>query len=107
MRKHFLVATLAVAIMTVFGYRSYLSQTKNEISEFALANIEALASGDFDMPEWYEKRMTRVLSSSTTYDSLGATTVTVSEVTCPLLSVVYEDCNSGIETTTLFLPCNR
>ncbi|MBQ8361896.1 MAG: hypothetical protein IJX44_08135 [Bacteroidaceae bacterium] len=59
MRKHFLVATLAVAIMTVFGYRSYLSQTKNEISEFALANIEALASGDFDMPEWYEKRMTR------------------------------------------------
>lgn len=107
MKKHFLVAILVGAIMAVVGYEIYLSQTRNEISELALVNIEALASGDFNMPEWYEKRMAKELSSSTTYDSLGATTVTVSEITCPLLSVVYEVCEPGIETTTIFLPRNR
>ena len=43
MKKKILSAMFAVAIMTVAGYNVYMNQTKNNLSELALANIEALA----------------------------------------------------------------
>lgn len=43
MRKKILNATFAVAIMAVAGYNIHMNQPKIEMSELALANIEALA----------------------------------------------------------------
>ena len=43
MRKKFLTAAFAVAIMTVAGFNVYMNQAKSEMSELALANVEALA----------------------------------------------------------------
>ena len=43
MKKKILSAMFAVAIMAVAGYNVYVNQTKNGMSELALANIEALA----------------------------------------------------------------
>lgn len=43
MKKKILSAMFAVAIMAVAGYNVYMNQTKNGMSELALANIEALA----------------------------------------------------------------
>ena len=46
MRKKILSAAFAVAIIAIAGYNVYMSQTKDSLSELALANIEALANGD-------------------------------------------------------------
>ena len=43
MKKKFLTAAFAVAIMAVAGLNVYMNQAKSEMSELALANIEALA----------------------------------------------------------------
>lgn len=43
MKKKILGATFVVAMMAVAGYNVYMSQTKFEMSELALANVEALA----------------------------------------------------------------
>ena len=48
MRKKILSAAFAVAIMAAAGYNVYMIQTKGNLSELALANIEALAD---DYPE--------------------------------------------------------
>lgn len=44
MRKKILGATFVVAIMTVAGFNAYMNQPKNEMSELALKNVEALAN---------------------------------------------------------------
>lgn len=44
MKKQILGATFVVAMMAVAGYNVYMSQTKFEMSELALANVEALAN---------------------------------------------------------------
>ena len=49
MKKKILSAMFAVAIMTVAGYNVYMNQTKNNLSEMALANIEALADPEYDI----------------------------------------------------------
>lgn len=46
MKKKMLSAMFAVAIMAVAGYNVYMNQTKNNLSELALANIEALAKNE-------------------------------------------------------------
>ena len=43
MRKKILSAAFAVMIMTVAGFNVYMNQAKSNLSEMALANIEALA----------------------------------------------------------------
>ena len=44
MRKKIFSATFVVAMMAVAGYNVYMSQTKYEMSDLALANVEALAN---------------------------------------------------------------
>lgn len=44
MKKKILSATFAVAIMAVAGYNVYMNQAKVNMSELALANVEALAN---------------------------------------------------------------
>lgn len=46
MKKKFLTATFVVAIMAVAGFNVYMNQAKSEMSELALANIEALAKNE-------------------------------------------------------------
>ena len=43
MKKKILSATFVVAMMAVAGYNVYMSQAKADMSELALANVEALA----------------------------------------------------------------
>ncbi|MBR3895576.1 MAG: NVEALA domain-containing protein [Bacteroidaceae bacterium] len=43
MRKKILSATFVVAVMAVAGYNMYMSQSEFEMSELAMANVEALA----------------------------------------------------------------
>lgn len=47
MKKKILSTAFAVVIMAVAGYNVYLSQTKSDLSELALANVEALANIDY------------------------------------------------------------
>lgn len=46
MKKKILSATFMVAMMAVAGYNVYMNQTKNGMSELALANVEALAGDE-------------------------------------------------------------
>ena len=48
MKKKILSTAFAVMIMAVAGYNVYVNQTKSNLSDLALANIEALAD---DKPE--------------------------------------------------------
>jgi len=50
MKKKILSAMFAVAIMAVTGFNVYVNQTKSDLSEMALANIEALANPEWDHP---------------------------------------------------------
>lgn len=47
MKKKILSAAFAVAIMAIAGYNVYMNQTKSDLSKMALANVEALAEGDY------------------------------------------------------------
>lgn len=46
MRKKILSATFLVVMMAAAGYNVYMSQTKADMSELALANVEALAEDE-------------------------------------------------------------
>ena len=46
MKKNFLKYGFAVAFALVAGYGVYASQQKVEMSDLAMANVEALASGE-------------------------------------------------------------
>ena len=48
MKKTIFKTLLAVAFTMVAGYSVYASQQKVEMSDLAMANIEALASGEND-----------------------------------------------------------
>ena len=50
MRKKILSAAFAVVIIAIAGYNVYMKQTKNNLSELALANIEALAYDEWTNP---------------------------------------------------------
>ena len=50
MRKKILSATFVVAMAAIAGYNTYVNQTKVEMSDMALANVEALAD-DNTLPE--------------------------------------------------------
>lgn len=47
MKKKILSAMFAVVIIAIAGYNVYLNQTKSDLSKMALANVEALAEGDY------------------------------------------------------------
>ena len=49
MRKKILGATFVITIMTVAGFNVYMNQAKSDLSEMALANIEALANPEYDI----------------------------------------------------------
>ena len=51
MRKKILGATFVVAMAAIAGYNTYVNQTKVEMSDMALANVEALAE-DNNLPEY-------------------------------------------------------
>lgn len=46
MRKKILGATFVVAIAAITGYNTFVNQTKVEMSDMALVNVEALANND-------------------------------------------------------------
>ena len=46
MKKKILSATFVVAMATIAGYSTYVNQTKVEMSNMALANVEALADNE-------------------------------------------------------------
>lgn len=46
MRKKILSATFVVAMAAIAGYNTYANQTKVEMSDMALANVEALADNE-------------------------------------------------------------
>ena len=46
MKKKILGATFVVAMAAIAGYNTYVNQTKVEMSDMALANVEALADGN-------------------------------------------------------------
>ena len=46
MKKKILSATFVVAMAAIAGYSTYVNQTKVEMSDMALANIEALAQDE-------------------------------------------------------------
>ena len=51
MKKKILSTAFAVVIMAVAGYNVYMNQEKNNLSELALANIEALADPEYNINE--------------------------------------------------------
>ena len=57
MKKKMLSAAFAVVIMAVAGYNVYMNQEKNNLSELALANIEALADPEGNVTTKYVKNM--------------------------------------------------
>ncbi len=84
MKKKILSAMFAVAFMAVAGYNVYVSQTKSNLSDLALANIEALAD---DKPEVEMQKCTRAdltgncyLKSDSTWHSIYVKTVEEYEV---------------------------
>ena len=46
MKTRIIKATLAVAFIAVAGYTAYNSQKEVELSDLAMANVEALAGGE-------------------------------------------------------------
>ena len=48
MKTRIMKATLAVAFIAVAGYTAYNSQKEVELSDLAMANVEALAGGEWD-----------------------------------------------------------
>lgn len=46
MRKKILSASFVVAMAAIAGYNTYVNQTKVEMSDLALANLEALANSE-------------------------------------------------------------
>lgn len=104
MKKKILSATFVVAMMAVAGYNVYAEQANNKKANMILANVEALASdGEFNL-KLYPQRETDQLSSSTTLDSTGITTIIVEKVTCPRIAVIEETCEAGIDTLRFFMP---
>lgn len=84
MRKNILSTAFAVVIMAIAGYNVYLNQTKSNLSDLALANIEALAD---DKPEVEMQKCTRAvltgncyLKSDNTWHSIYVKTVEEYEV---------------------------
>ena len=53
MKKNFLKHGFAAAFALVAGYGVYASQQKVEMSDLAIANVEALASGEIDVNTSY------------------------------------------------------
>lgn len=54
--KKTLKSALAMAVILIAGYGVYTSQPETELSELALANVEALAqseSGDYEFKDGY------------------------------------------------------
>ena len=63
MKKKILSATFVVAMMAVAGYNVYMSQAKADMSELALANLEALA-GPFKQGTIFQQFLTKMLGIS-------------------------------------------
>ena len=53
MRKKILSATFVIAMAAIAGYNTFVNQTKVEMSDMALANVEALADGGEGTPASY------------------------------------------------------
>ena len=53
MKKNILKLVFASAFALVAGYSIYASQKKVEMSDLAMANVEALASGEVIVGPWY------------------------------------------------------
>ncbi|WP_302559530.1 NVEALA domain-containing protein [Phocaeicola coprocola] len=53
MKKNILKLVFASAFALVAGYSVYASQKKVEMSDLAMANVEALASGEVIVGPWY------------------------------------------------------
>ena len=49
MKKNILKATLVAAFALIAGFNVYNSQKSDVMSDLALANVEALASGEIDV----------------------------------------------------------
>ena len=49
MRKKILSVSFVVAMAAIAGYNTYVNQTKIEMSDIALSNTEALASGESEV----------------------------------------------------------
>ena len=53
MSKNIIRAALVAAFAFVAGYCVYTSQQETEMSDLAMANVEALASGEVIVGPWY------------------------------------------------------
>ena len=53
MKNNIFKLVFASAFALVAGYSVYASQQKVEISDLAMANVEALASGEVIVGPWY------------------------------------------------------
>ncbi len=53
MKKNILKLLFASAFAFVAGYSVYTSQQKVEMSDWAMANVEALANGEVIVGPWY------------------------------------------------------
>ena len=53
MKKNILKLVFASAFALVAGYTVYVSQQKVELPDLAMANVEALASGEVIVGPWY------------------------------------------------------
>ena len=53
MKKNILKIVFASAFALVAGYSVYVSQQKVELYDLAMANVEALASGEVIVGPWY------------------------------------------------------
>lgn len=74
MKKNILKISFALAVVVVAGYTTYSSQTKTQLSEVSLNNVEALANGE-DGSHKYEIR------DETTMEVLDDETHTYKKVT--------------------------
>lgn len=101
MRKKILGATFVVAMMAVAWYNVYLSQTKYEMSELALANVEALAQGEpvewWDFFNNYEEVERIPINSSTcTSGSISYRGIQLSVESCSKYTyAIYHHCYDG------------
>ena len=108
MRKKILGATFVVAMAAIAGYNTYVNQTKVEMSDMAMANVEALAEdhecgplGMFDFINNHEHEEKIPINSKTcTNGTISYKGVELSVESCTTYTyAIYHYCYDGGNVT--------
>lgn len=72
MKKNILKVTFVAIVALSIGYKVYSSQKSNDMSDLALANVEALAQGEGEWGEYFNIYYQECSTCYTSYHNLGA-----------------------------------